>query len=146
MAVEPVPSRYPSLIPMAALEKCDQAVAFYKDLFGAKEAMKMSMPDGSVAHVELMIGNSMLMLGEAMPGQGRPATSLRLSLYVPDCDAVFKRAVAAGAKEISAPRDQFYGDRSGTFVDAWGLEWTVMTHLKDMTAEEMEKAMLALYA
>lgn len=146
MAVDPVPSRYPALIPMAALEGCGEAVEFYKTLFGAREALKMSAPDGSVAHVELLIGDSMLMLGEAMPQQGFPPTSLRLSLYVPDCDEVFKRALAAGATERSAPADKFYGDRSGTFVDPWGLEWTVMTHVKDMTEEEMQQAMQALYA
>lgn len=145
MAVEPVPSNYPSLIPIAALVGCAKAVEFYESIFGAKERFRMSMPDGSIAHIELEFGTSMLMLGEAMPAQGFPPTTLRLSMYVPDCDAIFRRAIEAGAKEKAPPTDQFYGDRSGSVIDPWGNEWTLMTHVKDMTPAEMEAAMKNLY-
>jgi PhnB protein len=145
MTVEPVPSNYPSLIPVAALERCEQAVAFYKSVLGATENLRLSMPDGSIAHIELKIGSSMLMLGEAMPAHGYPATTLRLSVYVPDCDATFRKAIAAGATEKRPLTDQFYGDRSGAVVDPWGLEWTFLTHIKDMTPQEMEAEMKRLY-
>lgn len=143
--VEPVPSNYPSLIPIAALKGCSEAVAFYKKIFGATERLRMDNPDGSIAHIELAFGSSVLMLGEAMPDHGFPATTLRLSTYVPDCDATYKRALEAGGKEKSPPEDQFYGDRSARFIDPWGNEWSVMTHIKDMTPEEMEAEMKKLY-
>lgn len=145
MAVEPVPSNYPRLIPIAAIRGCEEAVAFYRKIFGAEERMRMSMPDGSIAHIELTFGDSMLMLGEAMPDHGYPPTTLRLSLYVPDCDATFRQAVEAGAEEKSPPSDQFYGDRSARVIDPWGNEWTIMTHIKDMTPAEMEAEMKKLY-
>lgn len=145
MAVDPVPSNYPSLIPIAAVENCAQAIEFYKSVLGATEHLRLSNADGTVAHAELRIGGSMLMLGQAMPAQGFPATTLRLSMYVPDCDAVFRKAIAAGAKAKRPPADQFYGDRSATVVDPWGLEWSFATRQKDMSAAEMESEMRRLF-
>lgn len=141
MSVKPIPSDYPRLTPMAALAGCAKAVEFYKEIFGATERMRFSMPDGSIAHIELAFGDSVLMLGEAMPEHGVPPTTLRLSLYVENCDEVHRRAVAAGAREDQPPTDQFYGDRQGRVTDPWGIQWSIGSRIKEMTVDEMQAEM-----
>lgn len=99
----------------------------------------MPMPDGSIGHAELKIGDSILMLAS---GNGSwPQTSALTCLYVEDCDAVFNRAVAAGAQVIDPLSDKFYGDRAGSISDPFGQRWSIMTHKEDLTPEEMEKRM-----
>ncbi len=147
MAVKPIPDGYNTFACYLIVKDAKAALAFYSKAFKAEEKMRLSMPDGSIAHAEFKIGDSMIMLGEENPGWGATSpqtlggTPVGLCLYVPDCDAVFNQAVAAGATVDKPVIDQFYGDRSGTVVDPFGHKWTVCTHIKDLTPAEMQTAM-----
>jgi PhnB protein len=134
-----IPDNYPQLIPVVVVERCAEAIAFYKNVLGAKERLVMPMPDGRIAHAELGFGGAVLMLGEAQPGF--PVSNARLTLYTKDCDAMFQKAVAAGATVKQEPKDQFYGDRSCRVEDAFGNEWTLMTHFEDVSPKEMKRRM-----
>jgi PhnB protein len=109
--------------------------------------MRMPAPGGKVAHAEIQIGNSRVMLADEFPEMGAKAppafggSPVGLMVYVEDVDAVFNRAVAAGAKVKKAVADQFYGDRSGTLTDPFGHQWTVATHKEDLTPEEIARRM-----
>ena len=105
----------------------------------------MDMPGGLVAHCELGFGDAVLMLGSAMAPQN-PAKKACLSIYVKDCDAIYKAALSAGARSIQEPADQFYGDRSARFEDPFGNEWGAMTHIKDVSEKEMKKLMAQMTA
>jgi PhnB protein len=124
-----------------------KALAFYAKAFGAKETIRLDMPDGTVAHAEFTIGDSPIMLGEenAEWGAKSPLTlggsPVGICLYVADCDKTFEQAVAAGATVERPLVDQFYGDRSGTVVDPFGHKWTIATHKKTMNQAEMQAAM-----
>jgi PhnB protein len=108
--------------------------------FGMKIKDVYRMPDGGIAHCELRFGDSLIMCGEA---QGAPRT-LAAMFYVKDCDALFAKAVAAGAKVTRPLQDQFYGDRSGTVADPFGNEWTIATHVEDVSKKEMDRRMAAM--
>ena len=105
----------------------------------------MAMPDGRIGHAEITIGDSIVMLADEFPEmnvrgpQSLGGTSVSLLLYVKDVDAAFQRAVDAGAKMLRPVQDQFYGDRSGSFVDPFGHEWTLSTHQEDVSSAEMKK-------
>jgi len=105
----------------------------------------MAGPDGKVGHAELTLGDSLIMLSDSMPDMGAPSpkslggTPVTVMVYVEDADAVFSKAISAGAKEIRPVEDQFYGDRSGQFEDPWGHRWNVATHVEDVSPEEMER-------
>lgn len=137
--VTPIPPQYGSLTTYLVLEGCDRAIAFYEKAFGAVELSRLPMPDGTVGHAELKIGDSILMLAEA--GEHWPKTSAMIVLYVEDCDDVFARAVAAGAEVVEAVSDKFYGDRAGSLRDPFGQRWSVMTHKEDVGLEEMKSRM-----
>lgn len=137
--VTPIPPQYGSLTPYLVIPKCADAIAFYKKAFGAEEVMCMPMPDGSIAHAELKIGDSILMLSEGGPEW--PATSSLICLYVEDCDAVFARAVEAGAQVIEPLADKFYGDRAGSVRDPFNQRWSIMTQKENLTPEEMQARM-----
>ena len=121
------------------MQGAGKLIDFMKAAFDAREIFRMPMPDGSIGHAELRIGNSMIMLGEAS-GQWKamPAT---LQLYLEDVDAVYARAVAAGGTPIAEPANQFYGDRRGGVRDMCGNNWWVATHVEDVSAEEMKRRM-----
>jgi PhnB protein len=122
-----------------------KAIAFYKAAFGATEVMRFTGPDGSLVHAEVELGGSRVMLCDEMPMFGNRGpeslggTTCGLCVYVPDADAAFARAVAAGAKAFRPVQDQFYGDRSGTVIDPFGHLWTVSTHVEDVSVEEMQR-------
>jgi uncharacterized glyoxalase superfamily protein PhnB len=122
------------------------AIDFYKKAFGAREWMRMPGPDGKLMHASLMIGDSRLMLVDEMPQwqclspKARGGTSVTIHMQVPNVDEVFARAVAAGAAVKMPVADQFWGDRYGVLVDPFGHEWSIATHIKDMTPEEMAEA------
>lgn len=137
--VSPIPAEYGSLTPYLVIPKCAEAIEFYKKVFDATETTRMPMPDGSIGHAELKIGDSILML--ASGGAEWPATSSLTCLYVEDCDAVFTRAVAAGAKVLEPVSDKFYGDRAGSIQDPYGQRWSIMTHKEDLSPEEMQARM-----
>jgi PhnB protein len=109
--------------------------------------MRLEMPGGEIAHAEIRIGNSHVMLADEFPEMGAVGpqtlngTSVSLMVYVDDCDSQFEKAIASGGKPIRPMADQFYGDRSGTFVDPFGHTWTVGTHKVDMTPAELQAAM-----
>jgi PhnB protein len=114
-------------------------IDFMKAAFDAQETVRMPMPDGSIGHAELRIGNSMIMLGEARDQWKAMPTSLYL--YLEDVDAVYARAVAAGGTPVSEPKNQFYGDRSGSVQDMCGNFWWMATHIEDVSEEEMKRRM-----
>jgi PhnB protein len=136
--------------PNLAIDGASDAIEFYKSVFDASERLRMDGPDGHVAHAELQIGDSVVMLADEFPDMGFVGprkvggTPVIVSVYVDDVDATFKRAVDAGAKEVRAPEDQFYGDRSGQFEDPWGHRWSIATHVEDVTPEEMDRRMRAM--
>ncbi len=137
--VTPIPPEYGSLTPYLVLPRCVEAIEFYKRAFGATERVRVPMPNGSIGHAELQIGDSVLML--ATGGEQWPATSSLTCLYVDNCDAVFKQAVEAGATVIEELSDKFYGDRAGSLEDPFGQRWSIMTHKEDVTTDEMERRM-----
>jgi PhnB protein len=140
--VSPVPSEYGSITPYLVLPQCAEAIEFYKRVFNAVETVRMPMPDGSIGHAELKIGDSILML--ASGGAEWPGTASLTCLYVEDCDAVFTRAVEAGATVIEPLQDKFYGDRAGSVKDPFGQRWSIMTHKEDLTPEEVRTRMAKL--
>ena len=145
--IRPIPDGYHTLNAYISVKNATQALAFYKEALGAKEIYRFAMPDGRIGHAELEIGDSRLMLADEMPEMPdvvarSPATlggtSFGLQMYVPDVDAAFNRAVAAGGVVKRPVKDQFYGDRSGTFEDPFGHIWTLATHIEDVSLEEMQ--------
>jgi len=149
MAVKPVPEGYHTATPYLIVKGAARAIDFYKQAFGAKELVRMADPSGNIGHAEIQIGDSPIMLADEHPQMGfRSPESLGGSavgilLYVPDVDALARQAVAAGAKELRPVKDQFYGDRSGTFADPFGHVWTIATHKEDVSGEEMKRRMEA---
>lgn len=137
--VSPIPAGYGSITPYLVIPKCAEAIDFYQRVFEAQEVMRMPMPDGSIGHAELKFGDSILML--ATGGAEWPATSSLICLYVEDCDAVFARAIAAGATVLEPVTDKFYGDRAGSVQDPFGQRWSIMTHKEDVTPDEMQARM-----
>jgi PhnB protein len=131
---------YPLLSSVIVLDDCARAIDWFKKVLGARQRLRMDMPGGAVAHCELGFGDAVLMMGSPMPPQFPPKKAT-LALYVRNCDATYKDAIAAGARSLQEPADQFYGDRNARFEDPFGNEWAVMTHIKDVSEKEMKKAM-----
>lgn len=151
--VQAVPKGYHTLTPYLNIKGAANAIEFYKKAFGAKVVGKIFMPDGTtIAHAEIEIGNSKIMLAEENE-QWRnlsPSTigdsAVSLCLYVEDVDAVFAMALKEGAKAIGEMevKDQFYGDRSGSLADPFGHKWSIMTHKEDVSFDELQKRMNAM--
>jgi len=147
MAVKPIPEGYHTLTPYFTLRDAVRAIEFYKQAFGAQERGLMKGPDGKVMHAELKIGNSIVMLADEFPEFGAVApesggnTSMGLHIYVDNVDQAFDRAVKAGAKVEMPVSDQFWGDRYGKLRDPFGHKWSIATHVKDMSADEMKRSM-----
>ncbi len=122
-----------------------KAIEFYRAAFGAVETLRLTEPDGRVAHAEVMIGDSLIMLGDEAPQYGRHSprsfggTPVRIHLFVEDVDALATRAIAAGAKVLRPVQDQYYGDRSGQIEDPFGHVWTISSHVEDVSAQEIER-------
>jgi PhnB protein len=130
---------------MLAVSDGARAIDFYKRAFGAHELYRMEGPPGKIAHAEIKIGDSIIMLGDEMPGGGCRApqvlggTSVNLFLYVNDVDAAFKKAVDAGAKVAMPVADMFWGDRYGKLTDPFGHSWSMATHKEDLAPEEINR-------
>lgn len=143
--VKPIPDGYHSVTPYLIVNGAARAIDFYKQAFGATELLRMDGPDGSIGHAEIKIGDSPVMLADEHPQMGfrSPRTlggaGISLMIYLENVDEVFPRAIAAGAKELRAIQDQFYGDRSGTLEDPFGHVWTISTHKEDLSNEEMTR-------
>jgi PhnB protein len=150
--VEAVPKAYGSVTAALAIRGAADAIAFYVKAFGAKELSRMPGPDGKLMHAEVRIGDSIVMLGDESPEMGSPSpqtlngSPVALMLYVKDVDAVFARAVAAGAKPVMPPADMFWGDRYGQVSDPFGHRWSIATHKADLTPKQMMKGMDAWMA
>jgi PhnB protein len=127
-----------------------KALDFYKKAFGAEELMRMDGGGGKIMHAEIKIGDSPIMLSDENPASTCKSpktfggTPVAILLYVPDVDAQFKRAIAAGAKSLRPVEDQFYGDRMGTLVDPFGHVWSLATHKEDVAPDEMKRRMAAM--
>jgi PhnB protein len=144
-SVKPIPEGYHTATPYLIVKDASQAIEFYKKAFGATEVMRFKQPDGRVGHAEIKIGDSYIMLADEFPEMGaRSPQSLgglpvSILLYVEDVDALAKQAIGAGAKVVRPVKDQFYGDRSGSFEDPSGHQWHIATHVEDVPMEEMQK-------
>ncbi len=145
MAVSPIPEGYHSVSPALAVDGAAEAIEFYKRAFGAKERFSMPGPEGMIAHAELQIGDSVVMLSDPFPHSTvRPprelgGTSVGIFVYVEDVDAVFEQAVKEGATVTMALEDMFWGDRFGSVTDPYGHSWSLATHVEDVPPEEMEE-------
>lgn len=152
--VPAIPKGYHSLTSYISVKGAGEAIEFYKKAFNASEIGRISMPDGSIAHAELQIGDSRIMLAEEnvqwgnLSPQTLGGSPVTLCLYVEDVDAVFTKALQAGAKitgEMEV-KDQFYGDRTGSLTDPFGHKWSVMTHKEDISFEEMQRRMNDMFS
>ena len=143
--VNPIPDGYPRVTPYLIVDGAAAAIDFYNSVLGTTERMRMAGPDGKVGHAELQIGDSVIMLADEYPDMGIVGpksvggSPVTLHVYVEDVDAVFERAVKAGATASRPVENQFYGDRSGQFEDPFGHRWNVATHVEDVSPEEMSK-------
>jgi PhnB protein len=150
--VKPIPDGYTSITPYLIVDEGARAIDFYMQAFGATELVRMPGPDGRVGHAELQIGDSKIMLADIMPHGPMKSpktfggTPVSIMLYVTDVDAVFRRAIAAGATEVRPVKNEFYGDRMGTLVDPFGHVWNIGTHVEDVSAEEMARRAAQLAA
>jgi PhnB protein len=138
MPVKPIPDGFHSVTPYLVVPGVARLMAFLKQAFGAEETHPvMKRPDGTIMHAEMRVGDSILMMGEPM-GKYAPMPS-SYYLYVPDTDAVYQRALEAGATSEMAPATQFYGDRNAGVKDPCGNLWWIATHLEDVSPEELQR-------
>jgi len=144
-SVKKIPDGYTAVTPYLTIKGAAQAIDFYKKAFGAEEVMRFPMPDGKLAHAEINIGGSVVMLHDEAPEwkafspQTVGDTSVSIMLYVNDVDAVFKRAIEAGATSTMEVADQFYGDRAGGLKDPFGHKWHIATHIEDVGPDEIQR-------
>jgi len=147
--VQPIPEGYHTATPYLICNGAAQAIDFYKRAFGATEIMRMPTPDGKLAHAEIKIGDSHIMLADESPEQAIRSpqhyggTPVSVLLYVESVDTVFQQAVSSGAKAVRPPQDMFYGDRTSWVIDPFGHSWYIHTHVKDVSAEQMQSAISA---
>jgi PhnB protein len=149
----PIPDSYRRVTPSLIVQGAAKAMEFYADVFGATERMRFPGPDGSVAHAEIQIGDSVLIVEDEDPQRGTKAppagglagTPVFQFIYVEDVDAVVARAAELGATVQRAPETQFYGDRDGFIIDPFGHGWTVASHVEDVSPDELTRRMAALY-
>lgn len=150
--VRPIPEGFHTVTPLLMCAGAADAIEFYKKAFGAIEVGRMPSPDGRIMHASLRIGDSPLMLADECPEYGSlgplalKGTPVTVHLYVRDVDAMFAQAVAAGAKPIMPPAEMFWGDRYGQVVDPFGHRWSIATHTRDLTPEQMQKEFEAMMA
>jgi PhnB protein len=151
MAAKPIPEGYHSATPYLIVKGAAEAIEFYKRAFGATELLRMAHPTHGVAHAEIKIGDSVIMLADENPNAGYlgprslGGSTVSIVLYVADVDTTFERAVQAGARAQRAVATQFYGDRSGTLEDPFGHFWTISTHVEDIAPEEMKRRVEAAF-
>ena len=144
-----IPKDYNSVTPYLVVRGAEQAIDYYKKVFGATEVMRMPGPEGKIGHAELKIGDSLIMLADENPGMGAGyssattigASPVSLYVYLPNVDDVVKRATTEGAKLLKPVQDQFYGDRSGFIQDPFGHLWGIATHIEDVAPNEMKERM-----
>jgi len=141
--VKPIPEGFHSVTPYLCINEASNATDFYKKAFDAEELIRIPSPDGTIGHAEIQIGDSRIMVSDEsaeMDFRSPPTiggTPVHIYLYVEDVDRIFGQAIAAGAKELMALEDQFWGDRTGTIVDQFRHRWYFSTHKEDLTEEEL---------
>lgn len=146
-AVRPIPEGFHTITPHLICSGAAAALAFYQQAFGAEELSRMPGPGGKLMHAQIRIGDSLLMLADDFSDAGSAAsqsvqnTHVYIHLYVEDADALFARAVAAGARPLMPPADMFWGDRYGQVEDPFGHRWSIATHKRDMTPQQMQHEM-----
>jgi PhnB protein len=149
-SVKAIPDGYRTLTPYLTVADGAGAVAFYQAVFGAKLRLKLDGPDGKLGHTELEIGDSVIMLADEYPEHQARApghfggSPVSLHLYVEDVDAVVARAMGADARLVRPVENQFYGDRSGSFIDPFGHVWHVATHIEDVSPDEIGRRAAAM--
>ncbi len=148
MPVKPVPDGYHTLTPALTVRDAARAIEFYKQAFGAKQRGEVAKgPDGKVMHAELTIGDSIIMLTDEFPDfgclspQSIGGSPMSLHIYLDGVDAAFDKAVKAGAEVEMPVMDQFWGDRYGKLKDPFGHKWSIATHTKDLSMDEMKRGM-----
>jgi PhnB protein len=143
LKTKPIPEGFHTITAYLTVRDCAAALELYKKALGATERYRMPGPGGKIMHAELQVGDSILMLGDEIPGFGNAAPNgtppVSLFLYVPNVDEAFSRAVAAGCKSVLPPADQFWGARFGRFVDPFGHAWAIATQVEDVAPDEMER-------
>ena len=150
--VAPIPAGYHTVTPHLVCRGAAKAIDFYKKAFGAKERLRWSAPDGSVAHAEIIIGDSTVMLGDEMPQMGATApptiggTAVSIFIYTADIDKLYAKATAAGATGDQPPTDMFWGDRYAKLTDPFGHKWSMATHIEDVSKKEMDKRTAAAFS
>jgi PhnB protein len=150
MSVKPIPDGFHSVTPYLVINGAARAIDFYKEAFGATEVLRMPMGPDKIAHAEIKIGDSHVMLSDEWPDMGylgptsRGGCTASLMIYLDDVDAAFDRAIKAGANQERPVDDQFWGDRMGSVVDPFGHRWTLATHVEDVPEEEMRRRMEAM--
>jgi len=151
-AIKPIPEGMHTVTPHLICAGAAEAIEFYKRALGATEVARLPGPDGKVMHAQIRIGDSAVMLTDEAPAwnalgpKALKGTPVTIHLYVADVDAFAARAVKAGAKAIMPVGDQFWGDRYGVLEDPWGHHWSVATHVRDVSPEEMREAMRKMAA
>lgn len=146
-SVSPIPPGMTAVTPHLVCRNANEAMEFYKRAFGAVEYARLPGPDGKLMHGLLAIGGACIMLVDEFPGQGTTSpqslggSPVCLHLYVPDADATFARAISAGAQPVMPVADMFWGDRYGRLTDPYGHQWSVATHVRDLTPEQIAAAM-----
>lgn len=141
---DPVMAGYPRVSVALYVDGAGDAIEFYKEILGFTERMRIDH-EGKVGHAELTIGESLIMVADEYPDMGAlgpksiGGSPVALNVYVDDVDATFAVALEAGATELRPVENQFYGDRSGQFVDPWGHRWNVATHIEDVDSDELER-------
>jgi len=146
-AKKAVPDGHYTVTPVLTLDRAADAIDWYKKALGAEEVSRSLAPDGKIAHAEIRIGNSPIMLHDAMMGGKGPlelgGSPASLWIYIENCDALFNRAVAAGAQVTMPMGDQFWGDRCGMLTDPHGYSWSIATHKEDVSDDEIARRMAA---
>ena len=139
--VKAVPDGYPTATPYLVIKGAARAIEFYKKAFGAQELYRMPGAGGTVAHADLILGTSHLMLADPpLKGESK-GISASIFLYVENVDDFARKAIRAGAKESAPVQDMFWGDRYGKLIDPYGIEWQIASHVEDVSPEEMQKRM-----
>ncbi len=141
MAISPMPAGYHTVTPYLIVSDGEGLIAFLRQAFGAEELSRAVRPDGAIANAEVRVGDSMVMVAQAKePWKPMPTG---FYLYVPDTDATYQAALAAGGSSLLEPSDQFYGDRNAGVQDPWGNNWWIATHIEDVDAAEIQRRMAA---
>lgn len=143
MTASTLPQGYHTVTPYLAVTGAADCIEFLKQAFDAREKERMLRPDGAIGHAEVIIGDSVIMLGEPKGGDCRPMPGM-LFLYVSDVDATYARAIAAGATSQMEPADQFWGDRLAVVRDRFGNVWDIATRVEEVSTEELQRRMAEL--